>query len=359
MWFLTRGSGTIALVLLTGSVVLGVADVARLRSSRWPRFVVDDLHRTLSLAGLLLVVVHVVTSVLDTFAPVAVLDGLIPFVGKYRPLWLGLGTFAFDLMLVVAATSLLRKRMGARAWRAVHWLGWACWPTSLIHAFGTGSDVKRGWMLAVGLACAIAVALAVLVRLWFVTRPYRTPARAAGAGALVAAGLALAAWLPGGPLGSGWARRSGTPAALLAPAAFTTTAAAPAGRASGARRAAPTATERGFIAAARGGEHEGVTARGTALVHIALRAGSPARHIDIRIQGVPAPGGGVRMQRSQVTLGPRQDPARYVGRITSLAGNTIEARLTPLHGRSIVLRALLHLDATARSARGRVEVRPL
>jgi sulfoxide reductase heme-binding subunit YedZ len=152
--------------------------------------------------------------VLDSFAPISETDALIPFIGSYRPVWLGLGAVAFDLMLAVIVTSLLRQRIGYASWRAIHWLAYASWPIALLHGFGTGSDVKSAWLLLLSLACLAVVLGAVLVRVlsgW----PERLPSRAgllAGAGAF---SLFLLIWMPSGPLGSEWARRSGTPASLL------------------------------------------------------------------------------------------------------------------------------------------------
>src|SRR5262252_9565891 len=66
-WYLTRASGAVALVLLTASVVLGIAAIARLRGPRIPRFVVDGIHRTASLLAVVFLVVHILTAVLDSF----------------------------------------------------------------------------------------------------------------------------------------------------------------------------------------------------------------------------------------------------------------------------------------------------
>ena len=141
-WYLTRSTGAVALLLLTVAVALGVVDVKRWSTPRWPRFIVDSLHRNVSLLALAFLVLHILTSVLDSFAPISLVDAFVPFVGSYRPFWLGLGAVAFDLMLAVIATSLLRSRMGYSTWRAVHWLTYASWPIALVHGFGTGSDVN-------------------------------------------------------------------------------------------------------------------------------------------------------------------------------------------------------------------------
>ena len=147
-WYLARGTGAVALVLLTASVVLGILGSVRFAAARWPRFAIDAVHRDISLLVLVVLVIHIVTSVLDGFAPITLLDGVIPFNSPYRPLWLGLGTLSFDLLVAIAVTSLVRRRLGYRAWRAVHWLAYASWPVAVLHGLGTGSDVKQWWMLA-------------------------------------------------------------------------------------------------------------------------------------------------------------------------------------------------------------------
>lgn len=213
-WYLTRSTGAVALLLLTGAVALGVVDVRRWSSPRWPRFVVDSLHRNVSLLALAFLVLHILTSVLDSFAPIGLLEAFIPFVGTYRPFWLGLGAVAFDLALAVIVTSLMRQRVGFATWRVVHWLVYASWPIALLHGLGTGSDVKSGWLLALSVGCAIVVVAAVLARVaagWPRNIRWRGAALA-GTGAF---SLFLLLWLPSGPLGSEWARRSGTPTALL------------------------------------------------------------------------------------------------------------------------------------------------
>src|SRR5204863_10104945 len=133
LWYLTRATGAVALVLLTFSFVLGVVNVRRFTSPRLPRFVIDGWHRTSSLLVCALLAVHIGTSALDGYAPIRVADAVIPFGSAYRPLWLGLGALAFDLLVAVMVTSLVRARLGLRAWRAVHWLVYACWPVALLH----------------------------------------------------------------------------------------------------------------------------------------------------------------------------------------------------------------------------------
>jgi methionine sulfoxide reductase heme-binding subunit len=213
-WYLTRGSGAVAMLLLTLALALGVLDVKRLSTPTWPRFVVDGLHRSVSLLAVAFLAVHVLTSVLDSFTSIPLTDAFIPFIGSYRPFWLGLGAVALDLLVAVTVTSLLRRRLGYRGWRAIHWLAYGSWPVALLHGLGTGSDVRQAWMLLLTVACTLVVLAAVLVRViggWPQDRRLRTWALV-GVGGFSAF---LLAWLPTGPLQSNWARRAGTPSSLL------------------------------------------------------------------------------------------------------------------------------------------------
>jgi hypothetical protein len=217
LWYLTRGTGLVALVLLTASVVLGIVEISGWSRPRWPRFVLAGLHRNVSLLVTVFLAGHIVTAVLDSFAPIGWLDAVIPFTSRYRPIWLGLGALAFDLLLAVIVTSLLRRRLGYPAWRAVHWLSYACWPIALVHGFGTGSDTRIGWVLVLSLSCLAAVLVAVWWRLWkgwpAVPDPALGRVRALAAGASVVVPVLVVAWLMLGPLRPGWASRAGTPKA--------------------------------------------------------------------------------------------------------------------------------------------------
>jgi sulfoxide reductase heme-binding subunit YedZ len=213
-WYLTRSTGGVALLLLTIAIALGVVDVRRWSTPRWPRFVVDSLHRNVSLLAMAFLAAHILTSVLDSFAPIALLDAFVPFAGSYRPLWLGLGAVSSDLLIAVTLTSMLRQRVGYTTWRAIHWMTYASWPIALLHSLGTGSDGASTWLLALSTFCVAVVLAAVLVRVaagW----PEHLARRGAALGGAGVFSLFLLVWLPAGPLGSEWARRSGTPKSLL------------------------------------------------------------------------------------------------------------------------------------------------
>ena len=127
LWYLGRGTGVMAPLLLTASVRAGVLTWSGRTVAGVPRFAVAAIHRNAGLIATVLLVVHVTTLLFDPYAQLNLVDLLVPFGATYRPLWIGLGTVGLDLLLAVVVTSLLRTRIGLRGWRAVHWFGYAAW----------------------------------------------------------------------------------------------------------------------------------------------------------------------------------------------------------------------------------------
>ena len=348
-WYLTRGSGTVALVLLTISVVVGIAGSMRLSAPAWPRFAIETVHRDVSLLVIVFLVIHIVTSVLDSFAPISLTASVIPFISSYRPLWLGLGTLAFDLILALTVTSLMRRRLGYRTWRAVHWLAYASWPVAVLHGIGTGSDTKVAWMLAVTALCVAAVVAAAGLRCG---RGEGIPAalRAPGVALSVIAAAGIVAFTLIGPLQNGWAKKAGTPASLLLPATPI--------RVSAVRRAAPatgtTIAPRPFSAVLAGRVRQRPAAGG-ALVDLDLRlVGAISGRLRVRLAGSPIPGGGLSMTGSQVDLllGASAGPL-LAGTITSLQGSDFIARVTG-GGAGLTLNVRLNIDQRTGAVTGRV-----
>jgi len=342
LWYVTRGSGVVALLLLTAAVALGVLTALRWRGERWPRFAVTDVHRNLTLLSIVFVVIHVVTTVADGYAPVSLLDSVVPFLSSYRPLWLGLGTVAFDLLLALVVTSLFRGLVPARAWRALHWTAYAAWPVALVHSLGTGSDAKTTWLQALGIACLVAVALAVLARV--ALGGGAAPARLAGAAAAVLVPIGILTWYHAGPLQRGWAKRSGTPTTILA-------------RKSTAVKAALTSATvepRSFRSPLRGTITTSQDASGYATVAITTRlTGGPQGEAKILLHGVPSDGG-VSMTASGVTFVPQTTGTLYSGTIDSLDGTNVGAVVRDGSGDRLQLDFSLSIDTAAGTVTGTV-----
>jgi DMSO/TMAO reductase YedYZ heme-binding membrane subunit len=341
----------VALVLLTISVVLGILGSVRFSAGpRWPRFAIDTLHRDVSLLVLVLIVIHVITSVLDGFAPISLIDGVIPFRSPYRPLWLGLGALSFDVLLALVITSLTRRRLGYQTWRAVHWLAYVSWPIAVLHGLGTGSDVKSAWSLLVTVACLAAVLIAVAARLR--AAPAASPGIRAGATFLaVAAPVAMIIFALQGPLGTGWARRAGTPSRLLTSVGHVSSTVAARTTRTASAPVTP-ALERAFTASMSGTIAQS-TAPGGAIVELGLRLrGAVSGQLRIRLGGAPLPGGGLSLSGSQVDLtGPGLRSA-LGGKVVSLQNNDFTARVSDAGGTTMELRGVLSIDQNTGAVTG-------
>ena len=165
LWYTTRGAGAVSLVLLTAVVVLGVLSSLRFETASWPRFLTTGLHRNISLTAVVFLALHIVTAVLDPFTHLGWLAAVLPFSSYYRTFWLGLGVIAFELLVAITVTSLIRGFIGHGAWRAIHWLAYASWPVAVVHSIGTGTDAWSAWMLVIDVVCIVAVLTALGSRL--------------------------------------------------------------------------------------------------------------------------------------------------------------------------------------------------
>ena len=344
LWYLTRGSGAVTLVLLTVSMSLGIAGTFRWRSSVLPRFSVAALHRNLTLLAVVFLGVHVVTSVADVYAPVGFKDVFIPFTSAYRPFWLGLGALAGDLLLALIVTSLLRVRLGLGTWRWTHWFAYACWPLALFHSLGTGSDPRAGWLQALAAVSVGLVLASIAIRLTR-SRVDRSLRLGAAGGALATA-LLGAIWFANGPGAPGWAAKAGTPASLLKHT--TVLAAATRTTVSGVLPATFNATLAGTVT-------EGQDANGLIDVHLDSRLqGGIGGQLKLVLQGVPLDDGGVSMTASGVDFAAR-GTSLYQGQIVALNGNRVAARVSDGAGHTLTLALVLQLSQSSNAFSGTLQ----
>jgi hypothetical protein len=309
---------------------------------------VNGLHRNITLLALAFVVVHVVTTIADGFAPVGVLDTVLPLHSAYRPVWLGLGAVAFDLLLALIVTSLLRARIGFKTWRAVHWLAYASWPVALVHALGTGTDARTTWLQLLAVASTASVVGAVLWRAAS-ARTGSVAVRWAAVLAALAVPLAVFAWANNGPLSPGWAARAGTPKRLLASAPAPSV-----GTTLTSSRANTTSLPRGsFDATLIGHVSQSQAENGYVIVTIdATTHGGFAGRVHIAIRGVPLDQGGVQMVDNVLALLPTGAPAWAAGHITALAGTQIAGVVHSSDGRTVHMRLSLTLDRVSDGVTG-------
>jgi hypothetical protein len=343
-WYLTRGTGATALVLLTIVTVLGVLNTVRWTPDRTPRFVIQRLHRNVSLLAVVFVVLHIATAVIDGFAPIRWIDAVVPFGSAYRPLWLGLGAVAFDLMIAIAVTSLLRARLGHTAWRAVHWMSYGLWVSAVFHVLGIGSDATQPWMLVL---VVVSIGAVLAAALWRIAAGWGewTLGRTAMALGVVSIPVVLGSWFLSGPMQPGWAARAGTPSRLLAePASSSET----------------TKPPPPLVLPSRGSATGTTTLRrlagGLAQVDIALRMqGAEALEIHVVLHG-QALEQGISLSDGSVVLRPPQGAAEYRGAVTGLSGGEVSADLSDGHGDRIDLLLSLQIAPSGQTA-GEVGIR--
>ncbi len=194
LWYATRASGLMALILLTVTMVLGLVTTSRARARNWPGFAQQELHRRVSIIAVVFLGIHVLTSVLDSYVDIGWAAIVVPFTSSYGRFWVGVGAVSLDLLLAVFVSSLLRSRMNPGAWRALHWLAYLSWPIALAHTFGMGTDSREGWVIALGVACVGAVGAALAWRLRVTAR--QSAARSAHSSVAVAPPKHLELTLP-------------------------------------------------------------------------------------------------------------------------------------------------------------------
>jgi sulfoxide reductase heme-binding subunit YedZ len=158
-WILARTSGFTAYLLLTASVLAGLVLKSRPFRSLKPA-TVTDTHRFLALLGLGALVVHGVTLVLDSAVHITALALFVPGASSYRPLAVGIGVLAAELMFVVYASFSQRKRIGTKNWRRLHWATYAIFAGATLHGLTAGTDTGTPWAFSIYLGAVGAVVFA-------------------------------------------------------------------------------------------------------------------------------------------------------------------------------------------------------
>jgi len=164
LWFATRGAGAVSLLMFTAATCLGLVTVARFQASGWPRFFNYEMHRRVSLLSIVFLAVHVAAAVLDPFTSLGIGAALVPLASTYRPIPVALGVVAMYLFVALIATSLMRKHIGQRTWRLVHWSSYAMWPLAVVHGLTAGTDGWSRWMLGIDVVCIAVVGLCLVWR---------------------------------------------------------------------------------------------------------------------------------------------------------------------------------------------------
>jgi len=175
-WLLARASGLSAYVLLTASVLAGLVLKSRPFGKALKQPSVLDVHRFLALLGLGMLGLHGVALVLDRTVHMPLAALVVPGLSPYRPLAVSLGVVAAELMALVTVSFSLRKRIGTRNWRRLHWATYVLFLMGTLHGLTAGTDSSRAWAADLYLGAVGAVVFATAWRaLTRPTRPARIP----------------------------------------------------------------------------------------------------------------------------------------------------------------------------------------
>jgi sulfoxide reductase heme-binding subunit YedZ len=165
LWFAARGAGAVATLMLTASMAFGLVTVTRFQHAEWPRFFNYEMHRRVSLLAVVFLAVHIVTAIVDPFTSLGLAAALVPLASTYRPIPVALGVIALYLLIAVMLTSELRKHVGRRTWRVIHFTSYGLWPLAILHGITAGTDAFTPWMVAIDLLCMAVIGVSLIWRL--------------------------------------------------------------------------------------------------------------------------------------------------------------------------------------------------
>ncbi len=324
LWYLARATGIISMVLMGIIVLLGIATATKVTPKGFGKFLAPELHRRLSLTTVVFLGVHIVTAILDPFVKIGWAAVVIPFASKYRPLWLGLGTVAFDLLLVVVATSVIRHRFAHGTWKRIHYLSWAIVTLVLFHALGTGSDTQVKLVEIVYVAFIGALALAALFR---ANRDSALRHRQRTVAVLGVVGLPVLAlgWAINGPLKPGWAKASS--GFSVFPKVTGSSAILSASGSSGATATVPASFAWPVSSTVSGTVSSTTTSSGATSVTIKGLVGHSLDVVQVQLLG-QVQDGSLALQSSSALIGTAADPGVYSGSVAQASGSTLLLGLT-------------------------------
>jgi hypothetical protein len=202
MHFLLFYAGVFALIGLTTAVGVGLLASDRIVMTPSGRIIAQAVHRAVSFGAVGFLLIHIVTEIIAGRSQAA--DAVVPFLHQGRTLYLGLGTIASDLFLLILVTGILRARFATVrptwAWRALHSAAYLAWVLGIVHGLLAGRTAKPYVDWSYG-ACVAAVGLALIVRVVAAGRVRETASSPVPeAPPWLTAGGGASPWMPGGTI---------------------------------------------------------------------------------------------------------------------------------------------------------------
>jgi predicted ferric reductase len=139
-WYLSRSMGLIAYLLMSASVMWGLVLSSKIVKEVAPPPAALAVHNAISWAGIGLGLIHALALLFDTYYTYTLFDVLMPFVGPYRPGWVGLGTVSLYAMTIVSMSFAWRKWLGQTGWRILHYTSFLFYAVVTVHGLMAGTD---------------------------------------------------------------------------------------------------------------------------------------------------------------------------------------------------------------------------
>jgi sulfoxide reductase heme-binding subunit YedZ len=179
-WVATRLIGFLSYYAIAGSVIYGLLLSTKILDAVAHRPVSFALHQDLSAIGLGLAGVHAVLLGLDASVPFSLLEIVVPFAAPYRPVWVGVGQVALYLVAIVYASFHLRRQIGQRTWRLVHYVTFLAFLGATAHGILTGTDTTTAWAWWSYVVASVAVVFLTAYRVVIAVEARRSVAAGAG-----------------------------------------------------------------------------------------------------------------------------------------------------------------------------------
>jgi methionine sulfoxide reductase heme-binding subunit len=164
-WLVSRASGIVALVLISLSVLMGLAMAARAIHRPAIKRAVARLHEHIALIAILAIVIHGLALLGDHWLNPGWRGITVPFALSYRPAFTGLGIIAGYLTVLLGPSFYLRRRLGTKRWRALHRGTVVIWIVAVVHALGAGSDRSKVWMQWIVVAPVVPLVYLLVLRM--------------------------------------------------------------------------------------------------------------------------------------------------------------------------------------------------
>jgi methionine sulfoxide reductase heme-binding subunit len=164
-WYISRTAALTAYLLFFVNIVLGLGMKLKFLDRLFERWRAADLHQFTALLGVALVGLHVFSLLGDTYYKYSLAQVLVPFTAIYRPGWTAWGIVGFYGLMIVTFSCYLRKHIGQKVWRAIHFASFGLFWAIIFHGIKTGTDITSPWVKAMYIATGTIVSFLFLLRL--------------------------------------------------------------------------------------------------------------------------------------------------------------------------------------------------